>query len=49
MLSNLSGYSTDPISSRVKNMIEREYINLDIQLDKEHFGNIAIYVRKVIM
>jgi hypothetical protein len=41
--------STDPVSSRVKEMIDRHYDMFEFPGDKEHFGALAVYVKKRIM
>ncbi|KAK3312661.1 hypothetical protein B0H66DRAFT_378604 [Apodospora peruviana] len=38
--------TTDPVSSRVMDIIRREYLELEFPYDREDFGHLCIYVRK---
>ncbi|WEW58642.1 hypothetical protein PRK78_004110 [Emydomyces testavorans] len=44
--SNKAENSTDPDSSRVREMIKNHYQELEFPSDRVHFGTMAIYVRK---
>jgi hypothetical protein len=44
--SGKQGRTTDPSSSRVRELISKHYDEFDVLNDREHFGDAVLYIRR---